>query len=95
MPERITSSTWNGTKAAAIRYLVLPEGCVSKVSGLEEARKAQGVVRCDVDLPVGKRIRGFTNSVERHGYVLASGSTRDEAIENVSRALEMIQVELS
>lgn len=82
-------------RASAIRYLALPQGTVRAVSGVEAARVAPGVVRCEVDLPIGKEIRPFRNSVERHGFVLAAGATRDEAIANVDRALKLIDVDLS
>ncbi len=81
--------------ASAIRYLVLPQGTVRAVSGVEAARSAPGVVRCEVDLPIGKEIRPFRNSVERHGFVLARGATRDEAIANVDHAMKLIEVDLS
>jgi biotin carboxylase len=83
------------SKAAAIRYLVLPEGTVTALSGVDEARASSGVVRCDIDLAVGKRIRAFRNSVERPGFVLACGDTREEAVENAARALACIRVNVA
>jgi biotin carboxylase len=77
---------------AAIRFLVLPEGTVRTVAGIEQARAMPGVVRCTVNLEPGKRVKPFKNSSERHGYVLAVGATGQEAIDNVEAAMRAIAV---
>ena len=77
---------------AAIRFLTLPEGTISAVAGVEEARASAGVVRCDVDLKLGTVIKPFRNSGERFGYVLATGASAQEAIDNVTAAMGKIVV---
>lgn len=77
---------------AAIRYLTLPEGKISSISGLEQARASEGVVRCDIELQAGTEIHTFKNSTERYGYILAVGDSREAAVANVERAMQQIQI---
>ncbi|WP_241611776.1 ATP-grasp domain-containing protein [Rosenbergiella epipactidis] len=81
--------------AAAIRFLTLPEGRVASISGLDEASKAPGVVRCDIDVKIGSLIKPFRDSDERHGYILATGNCGRSAIKNVENAIGKIIVEMS
>jgi biotin carboxylase len=85
-------STPRPATGAAIRFLILPEGRVSAVAGLEEARQSAGVVRCELDLVAGQVIRSPHNSDSRHGYVLAVGPTREAAVANVEAALRKIRI---
>ena len=80
---------------AAIRFLTLPPGTVTAVSGLDEARQSEGVIRCDIHLEVGSRLNSFKNSSERHGYILAIGADREEAIKNVTCAMNKINISVS
>jgi biotin carboxylase len=79
---------------AAIRYLSLPEGKVASVAGLDQARQSPGVVRCDIDLAVGSDIRSVDSSGARCGYVLAVGASREEALRNVTEAMQHIRIEV-
>jgi biotin carboxylase len=80
---------------AAIRFLTLPPGTVTALSGLDEARESTGVVRCDINLEVGAVLNSFNNSTERHGCILAVGGDRAEAIKNVTAAMNKINVSVS
>lgn len=82
-------------RGAAIRYLILPEGTVESVAGLADAAGSEGVVRCDTAIEAGARISDFKNSNERHGYVLAIGKDRADAVRNAEAALAKIDVTMS
>ncbi len=86
------SVTPSKSGGAAIRYLTLPEGRVSAIDGVEQAAGLPGVVRCDVGIKVGDRAKAFIDSNVRYGYVLATGDSREQAIENVERAMAAITI---
>jgi biotin carboxylase len=77
---------------AAIRFISLPEGKVTAIEGLADAKGLPGVVRLELNLAVGDEIKAFKHSNERYGYVLAIGADVPEAIENVNAALAALQV---
>lgn len=79
---------------AAIRYLMVDEGRILAIDGLEEAAQLPGVVRCDITLKVGDRAKAFIDSNVRYGYVLATGETAQQAAENADRALAHIRITL-
>ena len=80
---------------AAIRYMQTLAGTVVALAGVEEAGKLDGVVRADIGIKVGAKVKESRHSAERPGYVLAIGSTRQDAASNADRALRNILVELA
>jgi biotin carboxylase len=80
---------------AAIRFVQTGEGTVSAINGMEDASRMQGVIRVDIGIKVGDKAKESRHSAERPGYVLATGATRNCAIENVDAALRMIAVEVA
>ncbi|MBK5543672.1 ATP-grasp domain-containing protein [Pseudomonas sp. TH04] len=82
------------TNGAAIRYLSLPTGRVTSISGLDTAHQSPGVVRCDITVKAGDICKRPQNSDERAGYILANGDSGPQAIENVMRALAKVTVEV-
>ncbi|MFC4160862.1 ATP-grasp domain-containing protein [Chitinimonas lacunae] len=77
---------------AAIRYLSLPPGEIVDIVGLEELRQSEGVVRVDFRFKVGDSVKAFTQSIERHGYVLATGKDATEAAQRAEGAIKKLQV---
>lgn len=80
---------------AAIRYMQTLAGTVVALAGIEEAAKLDGVVRADIGIKVGAKVKESRHSAERPGYVLAVGGTRQDAVSNADRALRNIMVELA
>ncbi|WP_164779745.1 ATP-grasp domain-containing protein [Paenibacillus kobensis] len=87
------SSEFTG-QAAAIRYLQLPPGEVAALDGVQEAELLPGVVRCQVDVQPGQRTKPFTKSMERNGFILAQGSTVQDAVETVEEAWSRIRIDV-
>lgn len=81
-------------RGAAIRFLTLPEGRVAAITGVDKACDAEGVVRCDVDVAIGRDIGPIRNSHDRYGYVLAEGESAAAAAANVERAMAGIDIEV-
>jgi biotin carboxylase len=80
--------------SAAIRFLSMPAGRITGISGLEEARASTGVVRCELAKKVGDVSAPVRFSDDRCGYVLARGAGKLDAIDNVDKALRAIRIEV-
>ncbi|MEK5448066.1 ATP-grasp domain-containing protein [Paenibacillus sp. FSL R7-0331] len=81
--------------AAAIRYLKLEDGWISRVEGIDSARQIPGVLKCDISLQVGQRVKSFCKSSERNGSVLARGESMEAALNSIHAALNTISIEVS
>ncbi len=79
-------------RGAAIRYFDLPEGVVTHVAGIDEARAMPGIVRIEHSLETGKPSMPVRKSGDRLGYVLAQGADRAEAVRRVEDAMARIRV---
>lgn len=77
---------------AAMRFLTLPQGRVTGIAGVEAARAAPGVVRCDIEIEAGDRTRSLQNSDDRPGYVLAVGDGAAQAHASALRAMAMLDI---
>jgi biotin carboxylase len=77
---------------AAVRFVTAPEpGLAIEYRGVEQARLASGVVR--VVLPaLPRQVRPLGSSEDRLGFVVATGSCRDEAAARAAAAAAAIEV---
>ncbi|GIF11374.1 ATP-grasp domain-containing protein [Actinoplanes teichomyceticus] len=80
--------------AAAIWFLTLPEGEVTAVGGLDQARAAEGVELAVLTAAVGDLIPPLRNSWDRQGEALAIGPDPDTALQLAQQAVGRIQVEV-
>ena len=78
---------------ACVRFLVPPEGELTRLAGVEEARTSDGVVDARVYRRPGWVFGPFLRGSDRAGFVLATGGSRDEALANAGRAAELIRFE--
>ncbi len=85
-------------RGVALRYLWPKPGRVVKISGVEEVRKMEGVhfFRWEPrweGIGIGTVITPARSMGERLGSVMASGRTREEAVERAEKAINKIQIE--
>ena len=80
-----------GPGGACVLFLVPPEGVLRAVEGLEEARSADGVADVRIYRKPGHRFGPFRVGADRAGAVLATGSSRDDALERARRAAAAIR----
>jgi biotin carboxylase len=83
----------------AIRFLTaqpgpLPVGTVHSVNGLERVLAAPGVVGVESYLMPGETIRPARVDGDRRGYVIALGTTGEEALARAEAAAGLIEVEV-
>ena len=76
---------------ACVRFLVAPPGELRDVRGLEEAFAVSGVRGIRVYRKPGHVFRELRRASDRAGAVLATGDTRDAALEAAHRALRHIR----
>jgi biotin carboxylase len=80
---------------ACVRFLVAPPGLLATVEGIEEARSMDGIVDARVYRQPGWIFGPLRRGADRAGFVLAVGSSRDDALARADRAAESIRFETS
>jgi biotin carboxylase len=81
------------SSGACVRFLVPPEGELVTLDGIEEARAAEGVVDARVYRRPGYVFGPFLRGSDRAGFVLAIGTSRDDALAKADRAADLIRLE--
>ena len=78
---------------AIAKFLVGKPGVVRAIDGLDEARVVPGIDDAVVFVPVSGTVHPLTDSAKRAGYVLAHGTSRDDATAAADRALSRIVID--
>ncbi|HVD65670.1 MAG TPA: ATP-grasp domain-containing protein [Gaiellaceae bacterium] len=78
---------------ACVRFLVPPEGELTALTGIDEARAADGVVDARVYRRPGWVFGPLRRGADRAGFVLARGDSRDDALAKAGRAADLIRFE--
>lgn len=78
---------------ACVRFLVAPPGEVCGVTGVEEALGLDGVLDVHLYRQAGTIAVPLRRGADRAGAVLASGATREEALERAGRAADFVRFE--
>ena len=76
---------------ACVRFLVPPPGTLRDVEGLDDALAVDGVRDARVYRGPGWTFGPFRRGADRAGFVLAEGTSRDDALERAGRAIERIR----
>jgi biotin carboxylase len=78
--------------ATSVKFLTIEPGVVAEVSGVEEARFAEGVFLCDVSVAPGDHFGGLRSSWDRVGEVMVTGPNPDEALRRANAAADLIHI---
>jgi biotin carboxylase len=89
-PLKLDAAT--GSRAAATWFLTPGPGTVSSVSGLAEARAAEGVTEAYLTVAPGETIGELRSSFDRSGAVIAAGDTPEQALQRAREAVGLIEV---
>jgi biotin carboxylase len=76
---------------AVVRFLVPPEGVLEEVGGAEEARAVEGVEDLRIYRGAGHVFGSFRWAADRAGAILATGETREQALERADEAARLIR----
>jgi biotin carboxylase len=76
---------------ACVRFLVAPEGELVRVEGTEEALEVEGIVEARAYRRPGWKFGPLRRGADRAGFVLAAGSSRDDALARADRAAECVR----
>jgi biotin carboxylase len=76
---------------AVVRFLVPPEGVLEEVEGAEEARAVEGVEDLRIYRGAGHVFGPFRRAADRAGAILATGETREQALERADEAARLIR----
>ena len=83
-------------RAAAQRYFLPSPGKITSISGLTECKNLPGIydVYLKDNVNVGCVIKPIKNHPDRIGHIIATGSTREEAIHNVEMGINSVKFEV-
>lgn len=79
-------------KGSAIRFLEAPQGVISSINGIEEARNVGGVQEVSLTKSVGDEVTEIQSSLDRCGFVIAQCDTATEAIGVCEKARKQISI---
>jgi biotin carboxylase len=83
------------SRGAGNIYFYLPEGTISRVSGVEEVKSLPGIYRTELDdLIVGRKIAPLVNLNGRQGPIIYAGKDRKECEEIVKKIKDLLFVEV-
>ncbi len=77
---------------SAIRYFEVPFGTIKSIEGVEDAEKMPGVKQITFTKDVGEESTPIECSNDRIGFVIAQGTTADEAAKNCEEAMKRIKI---
>ncbi|MFJ1705014.1 ATP-grasp domain-containing protein [Kitasatospora sp. NPDC088346] len=79
---------------AAVRFLAPGPGRVGEVRGVEQARRAEGVLMAQCSVPAGHRSTGLRTSWDRVGIVMTHAKSPAEALRLAESAAGLVRIEL-
>ena len=80
---------------ACVRFLVPPEGKLSSVDGIDQARGQDGILDARVYREPGYVFGPFRHGADRAGAILAVGESRDDALARADHAAALIRFQVS
>ena len=80
------------TKGSAILFLLPPNGRITEISGVEEAKAVPGVHTVEIQCKVGQLTGQLESGASRIGYVIAQAQTPEQAVEVCREAMDKIVI---
>lgn len=79
---------------SAIRYFKTNKGNITNISGIEDAKRLEGVIQVSIVHGIGEKVSEIKNSNDRTGFVIAQGKNPVDAVEICEDALRKIEFEV-
>jgi biotin carboxylase len=80
-------------RGAAVRAVFPPPGRIVSITGEDEARSVPGVKEVFIWKGVGDIVGPYRNSADRFAFLIADGSTTEEAVANAEKGVAAINIE--
>ena len=82
------------SRYVADRFILPEPGKIVSIDGLDDAMKLEGIydIYLDKELIIGDEIEILTNHTCRKGQIIAVGSTYEEAVSKVEKAVNLIKI---
>ena len=78
-------------RGVCYHFFSAPEGVVTAIDGVDEARSVPGVLDFGVQIKVGMAGGEVAMDASRHGYCVAGGDSRDEAVAAARAAIARVR----
>ncbi len=78
--------------ASVIKFIAGQEGTVKTISGVDDARRIEGVDEIEIYVKPGDRTRALKSGSDRIGHILAYAKNRADAISVANHAASIIQI---
>ena len=85
---------YNSGICAGVRFIPAKRGKLKAVKGLELARLMDNIIKIEITGIVGHYYEKANDDSSRFGYVVCSGKTTDEALNNCERVINKLVFEL-
>ena len=79
-------------RGSAIRYFQVPNGTISAIENVEEAKEIPGVQQITFTKEAGEKATPIQCSNDRIGFVIAQGATAKDAVKACEKAMETIKI---
>ena len=83
------------SRVALERAIICQPGTVKKISGLEEALKVRGIEEIFLNIKEGDKVAKPTSNVEKHGNIISSGETYEEAETAIKQCMDLLKIEVT
>ena len=81
-------------KGSAIRFFDVPYGTIKSISGVEDAKKIEGIQEITFTKNVGDTAGDINSSTDRCGFVIAQADNAENAIAICEQAIGKIKIEI-
>ena len=79
-------------KGSAIRYFKTNPGVIKSISGIEQAKKIDGVIDVSFVHQVGEKVAQIGSSGDRIGFVIAQAETAEKAVQICEEAVDLVKI---
>lgn len=83
----------NSGSAVAVRFIVAQEGTIRSVSGINEAKKMEGVINVSFFGEQNRHYKRTADNASRIGFVVARADTTTTALKICERAIDTINID--
>lgn len=92
LTNKVPNITPKYKKASAIRFLNHMEGKIKNITGIEDAKKINGIKVVEILKESGEHANEIKSSTDRIGFVISQSETHDNAIKICEEAINKIKI---